>query len=76
MTERGAKKGGSLRKRYAQQRSLAQLYVHPNAALLCLCAECQELKKLSVDVYKWDEEIVCPVKNVKISRDESKTPDS
>ena len=54
MAERGAKKGGSLGKWYAQRRSLAPLYVHPNAALLYLAAECQELQKLPLDIYKWE----------------------
>jgi deoxycytidylate deaminase len=65
MSERGAKKGGSLRKWYAQQRSLVPLYVNPNAALLYLAAECQELKQLLLDVYQWDEKRICPAFDVK-----------
>jgi deoxycytidylate deaminase len=76
MAERGAKKGGSLRKWYAQQRSLAPLYVNPKAAFLYLAAECQELKKLPIDVYPWDEKSICPALDVKVGGDDTKPLDA
>jgi hypothetical protein len=76
MAERGAKKGGSLRQWYAQQRSLAPLYVNPKAALLYLAAECQELKKLPIDVYPWDEKSTCPALDVKVGGDDTKPLDA
>ena len=60
MSERGAKKGNSLEKWDARRRSLPPLYVGPNASLVYLAGECQELEKLRVDVYKWDIESICP----------------
>jgi deoxycytidylate deaminase len=75
MAERGAKKGGSLQKWYAQRRSLAPLYVHPNSALLYLAAECQELEKLTVDVYQWNEKRICPEPDAEVRTDETKPLD-
>lgn len=60
MSERGKRKGNSLRNWYARRLSLSPLYVQQNAALLYVAAECQELKRLASDIYRWDEKVVCP----------------
>ncbi len=54
MSERGAKKGNSLRKWSIgqQQHSLAPLYVPQNASLLYIEAERQALESLKPDIYK------------------------
>jgi hypothetical protein len=60
MSERGAKKSNSLQKWQLQRRSLSPLHVQQNASLLYLSAECHELEKLALDVYRWDKKNVCP----------------
>jgi deoxycytidylate deaminase len=60
MGQRGAKTGNSLRKWYAERRSLAPLHVDPYASLRYVAVECQELSALPVSIYKWDRGTICP----------------
>lgn len=58
MSERGAKKGKSLKRWNAEQGSLAPLYVPQNASLLYLAAERQALENLPLDIYNPDKSSV------------------
>jgi len=60
MTERGAKKGKSLKQWYAERLSLSPRYVLRNASLVYTAAECEELEKLPPEIYTWDAASVCP----------------
>ena len=75
MSERGAKKGNSLQKWYAQRRSLRPLHVIPNTSLMYLAGECQELEKLPVEVYRWDKNSICPQPEAEAEEDAAKPPD-
>src|SRR6266487_300563 len=60
MSERGAKKGKSLKSWEAGRKSLSPLYVSRNDSLAYLAAERQELAKLPPEIYSWDTAKVCP----------------
>jgi deoxycytidylate deaminase len=60
MSERGAKKGFSLKDWAASRRALSPRYVMRNAELAYLPAECKELEKLPTEAYRWNRKTVCP----------------
>ena len=61
MTERGKKKGTSLKVWQDESRlALSPRYVMRNADLAYIFAERLELAKLPPDAYRWDRETVCP----------------
>lgn len=60
MSERGAKKGVSLKDWEVNRRSLSPRFVMVGAALTYLPAETRELKALRADVYSWDMGAICP----------------
>lgn len=60
MSARGAKKGLALNDWMAARATLSPRYVTRNASEAYLLAERQELEELSVDVYRWDRNTVCP----------------
>jgi deoxycytidylate deaminase len=60
MSERGAKKGRSIKAWESERRSLSPLYVMRNASLAFLAGERQELEKLPPEIYRWDKKVVCP----------------
>jgi len=60
MSERGAKKGSSLKDWEACRRSLSPRYVMQNAEVAYLFGECKELEKLPTDIYRWNRETICP----------------
>ena len=60
MTARGAKRGLSLKDWDDQRSNLSPRYVMRNASEAYLLSERQELKELSVEIYKWDKSTVCP----------------
>ena len=60
MSERGAKKGTSLKEWHRQRLSLSPKYIAKNAPFAYLAAERQELEGLRLDVYRWDKKAVCP----------------
>jgi hypothetical protein len=64
MSERGAKKGLSLKDWEGRRRLLSPRYVMPSAALAYLSAEIGELKALRADVYSWDMRAICPTEEV------------
>lgn len=53
MSERGAKRGSSLRKWNERKVSLSPRYIQPNAALSYLAAESRELEELPIEIYPW-----------------------
>lgn len=60
MSARGRKAGLALKEWNAARATLRPRYVPRNAAASYLLAECQELEKLNVAVYKWDPTKVYP----------------
>lgn len=60
MSERGAKKGHSLRVWQNEKRRLAPFYVQRNAFNSYLVAERQELENLVLGHYNWDKHVICP----------------
>lgn len=60
MSERGAKKGKSQKQWCVERLSLSPRYVPPNASLIYLAGERQELDKLPPEIYCWDRVSVCP----------------
>lgn len=54
------KKGISLKQWPEKRATLIPRYVMRNASESYILAERQELEKLSVDIYKWDKNAVCP----------------
>jgi len=59
MSARGAKGGLSLKDWEKSKNTLSPRYVTRNASVAYLLSECQVLEKLSVDIYKWDKNILC-----------------
>lgn len=60
MSERGKKKGVALSTWQSIRSSLSPKYVTQNASRAYLVAECQELNKITGDVYRWNKERLCP----------------
>lgn len=60
ISERGAKKGKTLRDWEASKPSLSPLYVSKNASFAYVRAEREALEKLPIEHYKWDKPAVCP----------------
>lgn len=61
MTERGAKKGRSLKSWNENKSLLSPSYVKRNAALGYLVSERQELEKLPPEIYHYDKQTLVPV---------------
>lgn len=55
MSERGAKKGSSLKEWNDRKASLSPRYIHRDAALSYFAAESQELEALPIGIYSWKE---------------------
>jgi hypothetical protein len=55
MSERGAKRGSSLREWNDRKASLSPHYIHPDAALSYLAAESRELEALPIKIYPWNK---------------------
>lgn len=60
MSARGRKFGLALNDWNEAHTTLPPRYVARNAAAAYTLTECQELKKLPTDIYKWDPQIICP----------------
>ena len=58
MSDRGAKRGGSLKRWYAERASLSPLYVPPRASLAYWGGEAQDLVKLPQAIYSWNPALV------------------
>ena len=60
MSERGAKRGGSLAKWETNRRSLLPVSVNRNASILYVAEERNALNNLPSDVYPWNKSELCP----------------
>jgi len=68
MSERGAKKGRSLKLWNNTRGELAPVYVPHNAFLQYLAEECSALQTLDVSLYQWDRSLLCPVPQTSAKR--------
>jgi deoxycytidylate deaminase len=60
LSERGDKKGPPLKDWFAARPTLLPPHINQHAAKAYLAAECDELGKLQPEVYRWNEQSVCP----------------